>query len=918
MSSKQLDALLKSKILVAVILVAMFLLGVIQLLQGTLDKQAFRARIQQVIQEHAGKNVAIRGDISLVLLPSPMLYLPDVEIKDVDTLTPEPGLSAEMIAIGYSFATIFSEQPEITHISIERPVLTVERAHDDVIRWGWLGNDLLKAIGNPLHSISVSVDNGRIRYHSVNSGTEIDFRAVEFDGNIGQQPKLSGSFLLNERNVSFVIDSESMTGDNRMSMNIRVASGEDSIAMDGAIHMADTPEAQGRFKVDIKNMLDWVKAEDTGSHRIMEKISNASVDVQKENKVLPLMLVAKWEQKGHAADFEIEDFKGFNSAGTGKISLAWDDAVSRIQSKFVLSSFDYGQWEFFLGRVVAQQNSASASYARAGIMQGVLPHDINLKFDLEANQIFLRDQVWQNATISAVMENAVVTVNRLTMDMPGESSLSMFGVVSHSTAKGLRFEGSMESEGKSLRKLMTVFDASALELPEGEIEDYSIKSNLYIASDQVRLSEADVRISNLRLNGGMVAFFEGMPRLEADIKLRNINLDYFRDTWRAKHANSNNAGFFLKFDKSQSYNWLKRLGAIIDFRFNIEGFTFLDKKGTTATFKLLAKPDEIGIYNAHLYYPDDAMEASLSLNVQNEIPAINVMLNSNVFDIGYLLPNDQATPQEKQPQETRWSQDLFDMSWMDGLSGVFDISVGSFIYKDMKLSNLKFRAKLNDNMVTLQGVSFGYWQGRCAISGSFFAGKVPGVSIGFTLYNAELKDILKALASRDTISGKVSVSGNLSTSGVNFLSWVSQADSEIVFTGRGVRANGFNLQGVVDAVAVSRTAADVLNNVNLVLLKGSTDFNVEGNLNVKSGVMRTPGIVLKTGNISGSMAGSVKLVPWTMEMTALYQFPMMTSEKTPTMTMQFIGPLENPEMHVDTASLEAYVAKRITGTSAGR
>jgi len=229
----------------------------------------------------------------------------------------------------------------------------------------------------------------------------------------------------------------------------------------------------------------------------------------------------------------------------------------------------------------------------------------------------------------------------------------------------------------------------------------------------------------------------------------------------------------------------------------------------------------------------------------------------------------------------------------------------------MALDRIKFQAKLENNLLTFQNFTFSYWQGRCSVLGSMYGGKVPGISTSFTLYDIELHDMLKELMGYGNITGKASITGTLSTSGVNALSWVSQSDAKLIMAGRGVNVSGLNLQGVADAVAVSRTAADVFNNVNLALVNGSTEFTVDGNINVKNGIMKTPGITLKSGAITGGLTGEVRLVPWTMDLSMLFQFPAMTSETIPTMTVQLSGPIDTPELKTDTASLEAYVAKRI-------
>jgi hypothetical protein len=258
-----------------------------------------------------------------------------------------------------------------------------------------------------------------------------------------------------------------------------------------------------------------------------------------------------------------------------------------------------------------------------------------------------------------------------------------------------------------------------------------------------------------------------------------------------------------------------------------------------------------------------------------------------------------------------WSDKLIDMSWMNGFNGSFDISIGRLIYGKLVLERLKMQAKLENDMVTFQNLAFLYWQGRCSILGSIYGGKVPGFSLSFTLFNLELNELIKELSGRTNISGKASISGTMTTSGVNTLSWVSQLEAKLVLAARGVYVRGINLQGVVDTLMVSRTAADVFNNVNIALINGNTNFTVDGNINIRNGSMKTPGITLRTGNITGDLVGELKLVPWKMELSTLFQFPTITSETIPTMTVQNSGPVENTQIRTDTSSLEAYVAKRI-------
>jgi len=547
----------------------------------------------------------------------------------------------------------------------------------------------------------------------------------------------------------------------------------------------------------------------------------------------------------------------------------------------------------------------------------------------------------------------------------------MFGIISQGAAKTLRFEGSMESQGGSLRDVLTIFDENAAEFSEAGFGAFSIRSNLFISAEQVRLSEAEVKLNELNLSGGLVAYFDSKPRVEADVKLRDINFDYFRDVWRESKKNQSGTDYFLRFDKNLNFGWLRKLKTNIDFKVMVDEFTFLETRGQSAAFRIFAQEGEFGIYNLRFYYPTHVIEASFNLNVKSDIPYFTMVFNSSSeLDTRYFKVNSESSaatvvpvhdnkqinqevtiiPQTQTIIETaassdnptdtpavatevsseaitpiplakgaekkevkRWSEELFDMSWMEGYNATIDISLGKLIHKDTTLNRFKLKSLLRDRVMTIQALSFGYWQGRCDITGTIYGGKVPGTSLGFTVTNADLGDIISNFSERNNISGRLGVSGSFSTSGVNPLSWVQQADAKLTLNGVGVNVSNFNLQSVVDTVSVSRTTADVMTNVNLMLPRGSTEFSMEGYLNIKNGIVRTPGITLKSGNMMGNLTGELRLIPWTMNLSTLFQFPAMTSETVPTMNVQLTGSVDDADMTVDTDSLEAYVSKRIIG-----
>lgn len=930
-----------SKKLVAFGAVILLVLGTLQVAQGFIDTKNYREQVRELVKQHTGKDILIKGKVTASLFPSPSLYVPGIELRGLDDKDPSPTLTVELVHIKPAILSLFSDQLQVSSITLEKPSLEIRRADDGIIHWDWLNRNLLKTLGGEGNSVSVEVVEGKILYRNDVNDDNFSVRGVSMNGETGAHPGVKGSAEIAGRVVQFDMDTKGDAAAGALPFNLTLSTdAKDTIQMQGGTldYSGDQIKILGDFTANIGDILLWVNPKLRGSD-------------PKPEEALPVNLSGKWAQSDWTVNITDLAFDGMQSSGRGKLDFAWNDVPS-LATDIRFSDLKYTPWQSLVLAIAdrLQVNAPKLYKENDELQENALPKNIKLAINASADKLMVSEQVWQNATLSATMQDGAITVNQFNIVLPDAASLTLFGIISQSGTKSLRFEGSFESQGKSLRNLLTIFDPTATELPAAAFSDFYIRSNIFVSPEQVRMSEADVKISQLQLNGGMVGYFDSKPRIEADVKLKDINFDYFRDLWRDGQKEKTNKDFFLHFDKGTNFDWLKRLKTNIDFKVLVDGFTFLERKGNAAAFRLFAQQGEFGIYNTRFYYPGDTIESSFNLNVTGEVPFVTLLFSTaNELDTKYFSavaekkpdavqdvtvvpqaevtlvePASPAAPEAPAPApvemtevaktssgKDRWSKELFDMSWMEGYNGSFDISLGKLIVGDKTFNRLKMKAQLRDRELVVQSLSFGYWQGRCDVTGKLYGGKVPGISMGFTLTNTDLADVIKSFSERTNITGKLGVSGTLSTSGVNPLSWVSQADAKLVLNGVGVRVENFNLQGVVDTVAVSRTTADVVTNVNLVLPKGNTEFSLEGYLNIKNGTVKTPGITLKSGSIVGNLTGSLKLVPWTMDLSTLYQFPAMTSETVPTMNVQLTGPVDDPQIQTDTDSLEAYVSKRI-------
>ena len=161
------------------------------------------------------------------------------------------------------------------------------------------------------------------------------------------------------------------------------------------------------------------------------------------------------------------------------------------------------------------------------------------------------------------------------------------------------------------------------------------------------------------------------------------------------------------------------------------------------------------------------------------------------------------------------------------------------------------------------------------------------------------------------MTGKYNLSLRLDTSGINMLSWISSLEGSVGLGGENVNIHGFNLAGVIHAVAYVRTVADILNVVRRAFPGGDTMFtNIEGQWSMAAGVIKTANSKLTNDQADGILSCQVDLVNWKIETSISLLLKSLDAAHPPGMVITFSGNLDKPDTELDTRSLEEYVTKR--------
>jgi len=895
----------KRRLILAGILLVM-LLGGVFLPSLLLDPNYLRALVNTQVKALTGHELKVKGAVTMRVLPTPTLTLKNVELDTGAENVTAPRLRAESLTVQLAFSGLFEGKPLVEGVTLAKPVLEIERSHDGQIHWDWLNAPGL-AGGLPA---ALSIQGGKAVY--VNPTDERVVRVENIDLAVTEDPKTgvsaTGQMSYLDKPLHVKLALPPLVAGQGTHMEVRFWQ-TDATLLTAALERTASPTGEslwhGALQGQVEDVVQW-----------LPKDTLPTPAATTPAKPYAMKLAGKLDYAGEAVKISDIVLETADSAGKGEATVTLGaKAALDVRMAFNRLKLESATLAHVMGGDAQAAALAQSVPSPVDIAESAsrLPKNINLTFQLGAESLFIDSQQFSTAVLKGGLQGGELLIESLQGGFAGGTAISLSGKIVD-TAKGMRFQGRTETSGKDLRATLASFDPVAARLPDKGFNEYYIAANVFLSPEQLRLSEADFRLGDLHLNGGLVTYFEAQPRVEAEIALTDINLDYFRDTWR--EGLKQGGGFTFKINSSVDFSWLKTLKPIVDLKMNLQHFTFLEKTGDSASFQIYAKQNEFGLRNIQMHYPQGMLKGSATVTVNDLLPHLDIDVQVPEFNTAYFSPDGKQLGEpwiNSAKPDARWSQELFDFGWMIGVSSKMTLAANRVIHRGENYDSFLMQGTLSAEQLQVSNLTFQHFGGKIDAKGSLSGGKVPGLSGTFTAYNIDLKQLLQDITPANPLTGRVSVSGGVVTSGINFEEWVKQADMKMVVAGRGVRTEHFNLAGVGDAVLASRSVADVVTNINRTLPVASTDFSMDGSININGGVVRTPGLALQGGNATGTFTGELRLLPWKMAMSSVFQMKMLNSDPAPTLTVDISGTPDNYETKLDTSSLEAFVAKRIVG-----
>ena len=554
------------------------------------DLNDYKAEIAAKAKEATGRDLAIDGDISLSILPTPGVVIHGLRFGNA------PGGSQPDMATLKSATVKVAIMPyltsntvEVEEIVLEKPTFVFEKLKDGSGNWQIAPQAAAPEAGvtpepsaapadggSPMAVVikSASIEGGTLIYRDLVAGTEQKVENLNIDLSLDS---LTGPFQA-EGGATVV----------NIPLGFRVKTGAldptKPMPLDVSFSLTDSNATIGFVgEVNIAAVEDPTKPIVTG--KLSSKGDNlakmiAGMPNQSADGLPPIMAQAfavDADIQAGKTNARTDNFTANLGDLTAKASVAANyEAAPSVEANVAIGRIDLDK---LMPAGEAKEESAEAAPAEtAAPAQPAapfsLPPDVTANLGLTVEQIVYKGQAIDETNVAVQLAKGILTIKNASAKLPGSSSVALTGAL---TAKDGQpnFDGALKADSSNLRALIEAFAPGAVkDVPGDRLTKLALNTGVKYNPAQAELANLKATLDQSTMSGGVVvALPDGVQRkqlgLGVGLAVDKLNLDgYMPAKSAAKEAEPAEATTDKKPD--QGGNPLKALAPLADYNANVD------------------------------------------------------------------------------------------------------------------------------------------------------------------------------------------------------------------------------------------------------------------------------------------------------------------------------------------------------------
>lgn len=572
------------KILAVIGAVLVVIIAALLIIPSLIDWNSYKPQITQAVHEATGRNLDIRGDLSMSVLPFPALSVEKVSLGNLPGAQDPDMVSVEEVRVSVALMPLLTGNVQVTEISLIDPVISIETFEDgsnnlvfDPAQAVTSGPDA-GTIATPSSPSSASeggqatpdaqsggsnagssdftstiqidrleIENATILYHTPGSTERIEGLTLGVSADSLNGPAKGEGYVFYRGiplTFNFNVGEISQTGPFPIGLQIGIDKVDGGINLSGQVDLsAEYPGFNGQIDGNFADLREAAL-----------RIAGEGVDIP-DIAAKPFDLGGQVAANAKSVTINDLSIRFGETRGSGAIAIDQGpkmraDVALRfnqldLDSILVLTHMGEGATPPG-GTAVATQGKDDVAPANgandadglsipsqggktSGAAKGpMIPADLTASIDVEVETLIYNQTPVHNARINAAIANSKITLNEVSADLPGGTDFSVFGSISGEGPKpsaALSYEVASEN----IRAVARWLGADVDGIRADRLRRFSLTGGVTGTPDKLEISDLDMRIDDTAIRGAIVANLsgEGLPALGIGLKLDRINLDQY-------------------------------------------------------------------------------------------------------------------------------------------------------------------------------------------------------------------------------------------------------------------------------------------------------------------------------------------------------------------------------------------------------
>ena len=527
------------KVLLGILGVVAVGLVAVLLAPSFIDWNQQKTRIAEQVFDATGERIAIEGDVSLALLPTPRLSAAGVRLAGREG-GPDR-LTLKSLDLQVALAPLLGGEIEVVSLVMVEPVVLYEIDEQRQANWSLDQGDSLPSGAADTNATtgeaadqdlalrvhSLRVQGGTLIYRDLREGREERVEAIDADLSADS---LSGPFRL-DGGFSYADESFDLSASvgrlDRASGASSVLSltapglGDADFAWDGSVAL-DDPSARGRLRVSGASL---ARLADFARERGVE-LPAPEMDYE---------LAAELSYGGNALTVEDAALRLGDSRlqGAGRIA-AEPEASPDVRLELAAARIDLD--ELLSALPASETDAATAGTADSSSAAETVPLDLPFldqvtgRLDMTVDVVVFRGNTVRNAVFRGSLDEGQAFLETLGATLPGGAELVLSGKLTR-PADGAAFDGGLEIRANDLRQTLAWLGQEV-----SGVADDRLRRLILVTDVSAKMAEGGQRLdlNNLtadldasRLRGGIATRLGARPGFGIGLSVDRLNLDAY-------------------------------------------------------------------------------------------------------------------------------------------------------------------------------------------------------------------------------------------------------------------------------------------------------------------------------------------------------------------------------------------------------